>query len=100
VRRLSPLALLLLGGCAALRPHPQAAATVPPPAAVPTPCVDAAAIPAEPPMVGSKFNGDAKHDLQVLAPNAKALREWGEQMHAMLQGCAAKGTPPAGAAKP
>ena len=99
MRRLSPLALLLLGGCAALRPHPQAAATVPPPAAVPTPCVDAAAIPAEPPMVGSRFNGDAKHDLQVLAPNAKALREWGEQMHAMLQGCAAKGTA-AAAAKP
>ena len=35
-------------------------------------------------MVGSKFNGDARHDLQVLAPNAKALRDWGEQMHAML----------------
>jgi len=41
-------------------------------------------------MVGSRFNGDAKHDLQVLAPNAKALREWGEQMHAMLQACAPK----------
>jgi hypothetical protein len=81
--------LLLLGGCAALQKHPQAAAPQPPPAAVPAPCVDAAAIPAEPPTVGSRFNGDAKHDLQVLAPNARALREWGEQMHAMLLGCAA-----------
>jgi hypothetical protein len=49
-------------------------------------------------MVGSKFNGDAKHDLQVLAPNAKALRDWGEQLHAMLQACAPK--PAAPAAKP
>jgi hypothetical protein len=42
-------------------------------------------------MVGSRFNGDAKHDLQVLAPNAKALRDWGQAMHAMLQACAVKG---------
>ena len=35
-------------------------------------------------MVGQRFNGDAKHDLQVLAPNARALREWGQQLHALL----------------
>jgi hypothetical protein len=100
VRRLLPL-VLLLSGCTALQHHPAAVAAAPLPAPVPAACVDAAAIPAEPPTVGSKFNGDAKHDLQVLAPNAKALREWGEQMHAMLQGCAAKGAPaPAAAAKP
>lgn len=45
-------------------------------------------------MVGSKFNGDAKHDLQILAPNAKALRDWGQQMHAMLQACVVKTAPP------
>jgi hypothetical protein len=40
--------------------------------------------------VGQKFNGDAKHDLQVLAPNAVALRQWGEQLQALLQGCLAE----------
>lgn len=80
------LLVLLLGGCTALQKHPQAAAATVP--ARQTACVDPAQIPAEPPMVGSKFNGDARHDLQVLAPNAKALREWGEQMHAMLRACA------------
>jgi len=44
-------------------------------------------------MVGQRFNGDAKHDLQVLAPNAKALRDWGQQLRALLDGCAPK-TPP------
>jgi hypothetical protein len=41
-------------------------------------------------MVGQKFNGDAKHDLQVLAPNAKALRDWGQQLRALLDGCTPK----------
>jgi hypothetical protein len=93
-RSLGPiLALaLLLGGCAGLQKHPQADAAPPPPAAPAiVPCVQAAQIPAEPPMVGSRFNGDAKHDQQVLAPNAKALRDWGQAMHAMLQACAVKG---------
>lgn len=86
----------LLGGCAAFQKHPAAVAEAPPSPA-PAPCVDVAQIPAEPPMVGSKFNGDAKHDLQVLAPNAKALRDWGEQMKAMLEACAApaESAPPA-----
>lgn len=38
-------------------------------------------------MVGQKFNGDAKHDLQVLAPNAKALRDWGQQLRVLLRAC-------------
>jgi hypothetical protein len=101
-RRQRPLAAalalaVLLGGCAATQPHPQATAA-PPSLPVQAACVDPAQIPPEPPMVGSKFNGDAKHDLQVLAPNAKALRDWGEQLHAMLQACAPK--PAAPAAKP
>ena len=88
-RRYRALALaLLLGGCAGLQPHPAAVAATPPVARAA--CVDPGQIPAEPPMVGSKFNGDAKHDLQVLAPNAKALRDWGEQLHTLLQGCASK----------
>jgi hypothetical protein len=81
---------LLLGGCAAAqKPAPVAAA---PPPLEPVACVDPAQIPAEPGMVGSKFNGDAKHDLQVLAPNAKALRDWGQQLRALLGACAPKPT--------
>lgn len=86
MKRLTPLAILLLGGCAAWQKHPVAAA---PPA--PTPpqaaCVDPSRVPAEPPMVGQKFNGDAKHDLQILAPNALALRQWGEKLRALLEPC-------------
>jgi len=51
-------------------------------------------------MVGQRFNGDAKHDLQVLAPNAKALREWGQHLRALLEGCAPKVTEAAAAEEP
>lgn len=79
---------LLLGGCASWqKPAPAAAAL---PAPEPVACVDPGQIPAEPPMVGQRFNGDAKHDLQVLAPNAKALRDWGQQLRTLLEGCAPK----------
>ena len=98
MRRVVPLMLLLLGGCAALQKQPPATAA--PPKTVVAACIDASQIPPEPPMVGARFNGDAKHDLQVLAPNAKALREWGEQMRAMLTGCAANPAAAAPAAKP
>ena len=86
---------LLLGGCAQMQAHPAAAAAPPP--AVQKACVEPAQIPAEPPTVGAKFNGDAKHDLQVLAPNAKALRDWGQAMHAMLEACAGVGGAPVAA---
>jgi len=85
------LLTLLLGGCAAF--HEPAPVITPPPPPEPVACVDPAQIPAEPAMVGQRFNGDAKHDLQVLAPNAKALRDWGQQLRALLDGCAPK-TPP------
>ena len=92
VARIAALALLL-GGCATTKPPIVVAATAP--AATSAPCVDPAHVPAEPPMVGSKFNGDARHDLQVLAPNAKALRDWGEQLRTLLQACAPKAAVPA-----
>ena len=76
---------VLLAGCAQTQAHPLASRPAP---AAQTACVDAGQIPAEPPMVGARFNGDARHDLQVLAPNAKALRDWGQTMHAMLEACA------------
>lgn len=57
---------------------------------VPTPvrCVDPADIPPEPPQVGDQFNGDAKHDLGILAPNALELRSWGRTLRALIvPGC-------------
>ncbi len=86
--------MLLLAGCT---PMPKPAETPPPP---PQACVDASQIPAEPPTVGSKFNGDAKHDLQILAPNAIALRQWGEQLQALLQGCLPETPAPEPTSKP
>jgi hypothetical protein len=53
----------------------------------PVPCVNAADIPAEPPQVGDQFNGDAKHDLQVLAPSAQALRKWGQDLRELIANC-------------
>nr|WP_166179561.1 hypothetical protein [Altererythrobacter segetis] len=90
---------LLLGGCAAFQKQAPAAVL---PTPDPVACVDPAQIPAEPPMVGQRFNGDAKHDLQVLAPNAKALRDWGQQLRTLLEGCAPKpaATEAKAAAKP
>ena len=78
------LLIVLLGGCTTMQKHPVAAA--PPPAAQAA-CVDPANVPAEPPTVGQKFNGDAKHDLQILAPNALALRQWGEKLRGLLEPC-------------
>lgn len=57
---------------------------------VPTPvrCVDPADIPPEPEQVGDQFNGDAKHDLGILAPNALELRSWGRTLRALIvPGC-------------
>lgn len=90
---------LLLGGCAAFH-KPVAVAAVPPPPPDPVACVEPAQIPVEPPMVGQRFNGDAKHDLQVLAPNAKALRDWGQQLRALLDGCTPKAAEAAAPAAP
>lgn len=78
------LLTVLVAGCAHT-PPPVEIREVP----VPTPveCVDPAEIPPEPPTVGQRFNGDAKHDLQILAPNAQALRQWGQDLRALLEAC-------------
>lgn len=91
MKRLVPMLLLALAACK----------TVPPPepeireVLVPTPvaCVAPGEIPDEPPTVGQRFNGDAKHDLAILAPSAQALRKWGQDMRALLNRCAAAGAP-------
>ncbi len=53
---------------------------------VPTPvrCVDPSDIPPEPGQVRDQFNGDAKHDLGILAPNALELRAWGRALRALI----------------
>ncbi len=60
--------------------------------AVPTPvtCVDPNRIPAEPPRVAQRFNGNARHDLEILAENAQALRQWGREMRKLLEMCVGK----------
>jgi len=59
---------------------------------VPTPvtCVDPQRIPAEPPLVAQQFNGNARHDLVILAENAQDLRKWGQEMRALLEMCVGK----------
>ena len=56
---------------------------------VPTPvtCVNPADIPAEPPRVTRQFNGNARHDLEILAGSAQALRRWGQDMRSLLEQC-------------
>jgi hypothetical protein len=93
MKRLAPLVVLALALAACK--------TVPPPEPViqhvfvpePVACVAPGEIPAEPPTVGQRFNGDAKHDLAILAPSAQALRKWGQDMRALLERCAAAGIP-------
>jgi hypothetical protein len=59
---------------------------------VPTPvtCVDPQAIPEEPPRVAQMFNGNARHDLVILADNAQDLRAWGQELRALLDKCVIK----------
>ena len=79
------LAPLLLTACATDR---QGVRVVQQPVPVPVPCVDPAQVPAEPPQVSDRFNGDAKHDLGILAPNALELRAWGRTLRALIvPGC-------------
>jgi hypothetical protein len=89
VKRTILLIALLAAGCKHAPPPPPAEIRE---VLVPTPvtCVNPADIPREPPTVGQRFNGDAKHDLALLAPNARALRQWGQDMRALLEACVIK----------
>lgn len=64
--------------------------------AVPTPvtCVDPRRIPEEPPRVARLFNGNARHDLEILAANAQQLRAWGQEMRTLLEMCVGKAPAP------
>ena len=61
------------------------------PTPVPVPCVDPAQVPAEPPQIGDSLNGDAVHDLGIVAPSALELRKWGRTLRALIvPGCTTK----------
>ena len=84
---------LLLAGCAHKEPAVEIREV---PVITPISCVDPAEIPAEPPRVRQRFNGDARHDLEILAENAQALRQWGQDMRVLLDRCVVQ-TPGEGA---
>ena len=79
------LLLLVVGlaGCA----HKPAAEIREVPVPTPVTCVDRNAIPAEPPRVAQRFTGNARRDLEILAESAQDLREWGQEMRALLEMC-------------
>ena len=87
---------LALAGCTTPEPQIQVQHAIVP---APVKCVDPTQIPKEPPRVSSQFNGDAKHDLEILAPSAQALREWGQQMRTLLERCVGKAEQSSGAAR-
>jgi hypothetical protein len=62
---------------------------------VPSPvrCVDPRRIPEEPPRVAQLFNGNARHDLVILAENTQELRKWGEELRALLELCVGRAPP-------
>ena len=54
----------------------------------PVPCVKSSDVPAEPEQVGDQLNGDAVHDLGIVAPSALDLRKWGRSLRALIvPGC-------------
>jgi hypothetical protein len=55
----------------------------------PTPvaCVKTADIPAEPEKVKARLNGDWNHDGPIVAVSALDLRDWGQNLVALLRGC-------------
>lgn len=94
MKRALPLLALALGACAHQQAHVQVhevirEVAVPTPVSTPIACVDASAIPAEPRRVSGRFNGEARHDLRILAPNAQELRSWGESLRRLVDKCVA-----------
>jgi hypothetical protein len=79
----SLLLVIVLAGCA----HKPAVEVREVPVPTPVTCVDPNAIPAEPPRVASRFTGNARRDLEILAANAQALRKWGQEMRSLLEMC-------------
>ena len=88
------LLAVLLGGCAHAEPAVEVREVpVITTVEMPVKCVNPADIPPEPGRVAPRFNGDARHDLEILAPNAQALREWGHELRTLLEKCVGKARP-------
>jgi hypothetical protein len=83
-------ALLLLAALIAGCAHKQEVVVREVPVPTPVTCVDPSRIPAEPPRVAQRFNGNARHDLEILAANAQELRLWGQEMRTLLEMCVGK----------
>lgn len=80
-------ALLLVAALAGCAHEPQVEIREVP---VPVTCVDPQRIPEEPPRVAQRFNGNARHDLEILAESAQQLRAWGQEMRGLLELCVGK----------
>jgi hypothetical protein len=86
VKRALLLLPVALAGCA----HEPAVEIREVPVPTPVTCVDPARIPEEPPRVAQRFNGNARHDLVILAESAQDLRAWGQEMRSLLEMCVGK----------
>lgn len=79
------LAALALAGCKTTSPAIEVRTVKVP---TPVPCVKSSDVPAEPAQVGDQLNGDAAHDLGIVAPSAIELRRWGRELRALIvPGC-------------
>ena len=83
------IATLALSGCASRLPPPQPVRVEIQRVLVPTPvsCVVQSDIPDVPPRIGSKLNGNAGHDANLLAALAIDLRAALDSAVALLRGC-------------
>ena len=91
MKRLIVIAAITLAGCA---PHPRPlppveVRTITVDRPIPVPCVAAADIPIEPPKIGDQLNGQAQHDLDLVAASAIDLRVALQVALTLLGGCRA-----------
>lgn len=50
-------------------------------------CIKPGQIPKAPPKIGNLMNGDAQHDLNLVAASAVRLRAYGDVLLALVTGC-------------
>lgn len=79
------ISAITLAGCQTTQPAVEVRTIRTP---VPTPCLPADRIPAEPPTVADSLTGNAAADLPIVAASALTLRAWGRELSAALTACA------------